>query len=138
MVAADQSVMRAMEPRYRVSNLVLFIRLFILWPSFVAAGWWASENFAQGYVLESAARFIWPMVTGSLFFIQFVMSRISRSQRRVIKQIEQKGMIAYSKRLKRSRVDLSIDKVPIGNHMLMSGILVTISNAVYDLSLIHI
>ena len=135
MVAADQSVMRAMEPRYRVSNLVLFIRLFILWPSFIAAGWWTSENLAQGYVLESIARFVWPIVTGSLFFIQFVMSRISRAQRRIIKQTDQKGMIAYSKRLKRSRVDLSIDKVPIGNHMLMSGILVTISNAVYDLGL---
>ncbi|HJM44760.1 MAG TPA: tetratricopeptide repeat protein, partial [Candidatus Poseidoniaceae archaeon] len=135
MIAADQSVMRAVEPRYRVSNLVLFIRFFLLWPSFVAVGWWASTNLAQGYVLESASKFVWPIVTGTLFFIQFVFSRISRSQRRIIKQTEQKGMIAYAKRLKRSRVDLTIDKVPIGNHMLISGILVTISNAVYDIGL---
>ena len=53
MIAADQSVMRGVEPKYRISNLVLFIRLFILWPSFVAAGWWVSENQADGFVFES-------------------------------------------------------------------------------------
>jgi hypothetical protein len=135
MIAADQSVMRAVEPKYRVSNLVLFIRLFLLWPSFVVAGWWVSENMSQGFIIETLGQFVWPLVTVSLFFIQFVLSRISRSQRRVIKQTDQKAMIAYSKRLKRSRVDLTCNKVPIGNHMLMSGILVTISDAVYDIGL---
>lgn len=135
MIVADQSVMRAVEPRYRVSNLVLFMRFFILWPSFIATGWWVSKNFTQGYIFNSAETFLWPIVTFSLFFIQFLFSRISRTQRRVVKQTDQKAMIAYAKRLKRSRVDLSIEKVPIGNHMLMSGILVTISNAVYDLGL---
>ncbi|MAO70615.1 MAG: hypothetical protein CL983_06005 [Euryarchaeota archaeon] len=135
MIAADQSVMRGVEPKYRVSNLVLFIRIFILWPSFVAAGWWVSENQGESFVFESIGQFLWPIVTGSLFFTQYLLSRIRRAQRRIIRQTDQKAMIAYSKRLKRSRVDLNIDKVPIGNHMLMSGILVTISNAVYDLGL---
>ena len=135
MIAADQSVMRGVEPKYRVSNLVLFIRFFILWPSFVAVGWWTSENYVKGDIIESMSSFVWPIVTFFLFFIQFVLSRISRSQRRIIKQTDQKGMIAYAKRLKRSRVDMTVNKVPIGNHMLMSGILVTISNAVYDVGL---
>ena len=135
MIAADQSVMRGVEPKYRVSNLVLFIRIFILWPSFVAAGWWVSENQGESFVFESVGQFLWPIVTGSLFFTQYLLSRIRRAQRRIIRQTDQKAMIAYSKRLKRSRVDLNVDKVPIGNHMLMSGILVTISNAVYDLGL---
>ena len=94
-----------------------------------------SENQADGFVFESIGQFLWPIVTGSLFFTQYLLSRIRRAQRRIIRQTDQKAMIAYSKRLKRSRVDLNIDKVPIGNHMLMSGILVTISNAVYDLGL---
>lgn len=135
MIAADQSVMRAVEPRFRSSALALFLRFFILWPSFVAVGWWISENKSDGFIFESIGEFIWPLVSGSLFFAYFMLVRINRSQRRIIKQTDQKGMIAYIKRLKRSRVDLNIDKVPIGNHMLMSGILVTISNAVYDLGL---
>ena len=135
MIAADQSVMRAVEPRFRSSTLALLIRFLVLWPSFIAAGWWVSENRSEGFIFESIGEFIWPLVSGSLFFSYFMLVRINRSQRRIIKQTDQKGMIAYAKRLRRSRVDLSIAKVPIGNHMLMSGILVTISNAVYDLGL---
>ena len=42
-------------------------------------------------------------------------------------------MVAYAKRLKRNRVNLSASTVPVGNHLLLSGILVTVNKAVYDI-----
>ena len=78
MIAADQSVMRAVEPKYRVSNLVLFVRLFFLWPSFIATGWWISENMSEGFIIETLGQFVWPLVTSSLFFVQFVLSELPK------------------------------------------------------------
>ena len=133
MVVADQSVKRAIDPIYSLSAFSRFVQLFILWPSFIAAGWWASENLTDSPAAEILGGMFWPSVTLSLFIMQFGMIRLRRSQRREIRQIDQKAMVAYARRLRRSRVDLDISKVPVGNHMLFCGILVTINKTVYDL-----
>ena len=42
-------------------------------------------------------------------------------------------MVAYAKRLKRSKVHLDPAVIPVGNHLLLSGILVTVNKVVYDI-----
>ena len=50
----------------------------------------------------------------------------------MIRHRDQKSTIAYAKRIKRHKIRLRRDDLPVGTHLLMSGFLVTINGIVYD------
>ena len=44
-------------------------------------------------------------------------------------------MVAYAKRIKRHKISLSRSEIPVGTHLLLSGMLLTINGIVYDIGL---
>ena len=44
-------------------------------------------------------------------------------------------MVTYANRLKRYKVTFDKERIPVGTHLLLSGLLVTINGVVYDLGL---
>ena len=72
-------------------------------------------------------------LTIGLLCLHFFFRRFRKLQRRVIRHRDQKAMIAYARRLKRNKIKLSRDDIPIGNHLLMSGLLVPTNGNVYDI-----
>jgi len=69
---------------------------------------------------------------GILMMIHIFWRRFQKQQRRVIRYRDQKAMIAYSKRFKRNRVIGDPERIPIGNALLVSGILLTVNGVVFD------
>lgn len=125
-IAAGDAVEKNISPLYKTSALGIIFRWFVLVPSYIVLGIWISTFRPQNVAM---------MVPVFLITLQIFYLRIKRSQRRVIKHRDQKAMIAYAKKLKRRKVKMSIDTTPIGNHMLLSGLLVSINGAIYDLGL---
>ena len=66
-------------------------------------------------------------------FMHQTLRIYSRQQRSVIKHRDQKDMIDYARRVKRFKAIPSLSTTPIGTHMLLSGILVTVNGVVLDL-----
>jgi hypothetical protein len=68
------------------------------------------------------------VITLHLFAIRF-----SSNARKDIKFRDQKGMISYARRLKRNGVKLESDNVPVANHLLLNGLLLTVNGNIYDI-----
>ena len=59
----------------------------------------------------------------------------NRQQRKQIKHRDQRSLVQYAKMMKRSKVKPSRDNIPVGTHLLLSGILVTVNGVVLDIGL---
>ncbi len=74
-------------------------------------------------------------VVVTLLLSHFGLRRLSKQQRRVVRHRDQRGMVAYAKRMKRSKVIPAKGNLPIGTHLLLSGILVTVNGVVLDVGM---
>ena len=68
-----------------------------------------------------------------LIFIHQSARRFSKQQMKVIRHRDQKAMVAYAKRVKRHKIKLQRSELPVGTHLLLSGMLLTINGVVYDI-----
>ena len=68
-----------------------------------------------------------------LIFIHQSARRFSKQQNKVIRHRDQKAMVAYSKRMRRHKIKLQRSELPVGTHLLLSGMLLTINGVVYDI-----
>ena len=75
------------------------------------------------------------VATVTLFVLQFGIHRFNRQQRKQIKHRDQRSLVQYAKMMKRSKVKPSRDNIPVGTHLLLSGILVTVNGVVLDIGL---
>jgi len=74
-------------------------------------------------------------VVVALIFSHFGFRRFSKQQRRVVRHRDQRAMVAYAKRMKRNKVIPAKGNLPIGTHLLLSGILVTVNGVVLDVGM---
>jgi len=124
MVAAEAAVMKGVNPQYSRGFFMQLLNTMIVWPGIILCGY-----LAHIYVNRPLIGLI---TSSALFFTYIFTQRLRRSQRRLIRHRDQKAMVAYAKRLKRSKVNLDPSTIPVGNHLLLSGILVTVNKVVYD------
>jgi len=75
------------------------------------------------------------VAAGTLFVLQIGFNRFNRQQRKQIKHRDQRSLVEYAKMMKRSKVKPSRDNIPVGTHLLLSGILVTVNGVVLDIGL---
>ena len=61
--------------------------------------------------------------------------RVLRQQRKLIRHRDQKAMVAYAKRMKRFKVAPDKSNIPVGTHLLLSGILISVNGVVLDIGL---
>ncbi len=126
-IASHEAIERRMTPRYTPSMILRFFNWIVLVPTWIIIGLIAYDR-SSNDVLGIA-------ISSSLIVLHFFALRFRKLQRRVIKHRDQKAMIAYAKRLKRYKVGFDWDKIPVGTHLLLSGLLVTINGVVYDLGM---
>jgi hypothetical protein len=126
LIASHEASRRGMPPIYRASTLKRIFQTLVLLPTWVVLGIYISQEMGQAQGI---------LVVLTLFLIQFGGKRFSRQQRRVIRHRDQKGMIAYSKRMKRFKVQPERANIPVGTHLLLSGMLVTVNGVVLDVGL---
>ena len=126
MIVNHEAVRRGMTPRYSSSLVHRIVQFFLLPMIFVVAGIGLDSIYgpAEGAV-----------ATVTLFVLQFGMHRFNRQQRKQIKHRDQRSLVQYAKMMKRSKVKPSRDNIPVGTHLLLSGILVTVNGVVLDIGL---
>ena len=126
MIVNHEAVRRGMTPRYSSSLIHRIVQFFLLPMIFIVAGIGLDSVYgpAEGAV-----------ATVTLFILQFGIHRFNRQQRKQIKHRDQRSLVQYARMMKRSKVKPSRDNIPVGTHLLLSGILVTVNGVVLDIGL---
>ena len=126
MICAHESVRRNMTPRYSPSIFHYIIQYVLLPPMFIVAAIAMSGYSGQ----------IQGIVTGVvLFMLQFAFARFRRQQSRQIKHRDQRSLVDYARMMKRFKVNPNSENIPIGTHLLLSGILVSVNGVVLDVGM---
>ncbi len=123
MIVASESVAMKMTPIYATGILTFVVNWLLLTPTWLLIGIAATTELGT---FQGAA------IGGALIFFHQGYRRLRKQQRRVIKHRDQKAMVAYAKRLKRHKIDLKQTNIPVGTHLLISGLLVTVNGVVFD------
>jgi tetratricopeptide (TPR) repeat protein len=126
MVIAHEALERGAPPTYTPPLAVILLNWLVLFPAWAVLGWLA-------WIQTGGNEIVGLGTTLSLFCLNICARRFKRQQRRVIRHRDQKAMIAYAKRMRTYKVNGDPTRVPVGNHLLLKGLLVTINGNVYDL-----
>ncbi len=124
MIAAHEATRRAMPPRFSAGILSNIFQYLVLIPMWFVIGILTFQEVGQTEGLS---------VLGGLLFLHFSYRRIMRQQEHQIKHRDQRGMIKYARRLRRFKATPDASNIPIGNHLLLGGILVTVNGVVLDI-----
>lgn len=124
MIAAHEATRRSMPPRFSSSPLSKAFQFLVLIPLWVVLGILGYQELGSS---EGLAIF------GSLLFLHFSYNRFTRQQEHQIKHRDQRGMMRYGRRLKRFKALPNRENIPIGTHLLLNGILVSVNGVVLDI-----
>ena len=126
LVAAHEATRKQMTPKYQSGRLSIIFNFFILIPLFLLGGIFVYTEYGQ---MEG-------VVGVSLLLLAHSTSRrVLRQQRRLIRHRDQKAMVAYAKRMKRFKVAPDKSNIPVGTHLLLSGILISVNGVILDIGL---
>jgi len=123
LVAAAPSVEKKMTPRFSSGIISKVFNLGVLTPIWIMIGIYATGEIGM---LEGIS------IAVGLVFIHQSARRFSKQQMKVIRHRDQKAMVAYAKRIKRHKIKLQRTELPVGTHLLLSGMLLTVNGVVYD------
>ena len=126
MILAHEALEKGVPPAYTESLASILFNWAILLPGWVVLGWLAWIETNQNLMVGIGTSL-------TLIAVHIFTRRFRRQQRRVIKHRDQRGMILYSKKMRRAKVSGNPNKMPIGNHLLLKGLLVTVNGNVYDI-----
>ena len=126
MILAHEAVEKGVTPTYSESIASKLFNWVILLPTWIVIGWLAWIETGQNSTVGIGTTF-------ALCTMHIFTRRFRRQQRRLIKHRDQRGMILYSKKMKRAKITGHPNKMPIGNHLLLKGLLVTVYGNVYDI-----
>ena len=126
-IASHEAIERNVSPRYKEPVIYLVLNYGVFMPIWLFIGLLAHARTDDAVVSM--------VLAASLITLHLFYRRFRRQQRRIIRHRDQKAMITYAKRLRRLKVNLDLSRVPVGTHLLLSGLLVTINGVVYDLGM---
>ena len=124
LVTAHEATRRSMPPRYSSGRLTLVANVLILVPIWILLGIYVGSVRTD---IQGAA------VSVTLLLLHYSSRRLLSQQRRQIRHRDQKAMVAYAKRMRRFKVTPNKSNIPVGTHLLLSGILVTVNGVVLDI-----
>jgi len=122
-IAAAGAVERKMTPRFTSGIISKVFHWGVLTPIWLMLGIYATGELGM---LQGIA------ISFGLVFFHQSARRFSRQQMKVIRHRDQKAMVAYAKRVKRHKINLQRSELPVGTHLLLSGMLLTVNGVVYD------
>ena len=126
-IAGHEAIERNVSPRYKELIIYLVLNYGVFMPIWLIMGLLAHARTDDTVVSV--------VLAASLITLHMFYRRFRRQQRRVIRHRDQKAMITYAKRLRRMKVNFDLTRIPVGTHLLLSGLLVTINGVVYDLGM---
>lgn len=126
MVAAHEATRHVMPPRYSSSPISIIFTFFVLVPLWFVLSILTYQEVGKN---EGAALLV------VLLFLHFSYRRFMAQQEHLIKHRDQRGMMKYVRRMKRFKATPNGSNIPIGNHLLMSGILVSVNGVVLDIGM---
>ena len=126
LIAAHEATRKQMTPKYQSGRLSIIFNYFLLIPTFLLAGIYIYSEFGQ---MEGLVATVLLLLTHS------TSKRVMRQQRKLIRHRDQKAMVAYAKRMKRFKVKPDKSNIPVGTHLLLSGILISVNGVILDIGL---
>ncbi|MCH2644594.1 MAG: hypothetical protein MKZ54_04750 [Candidatus Poseidoniaceae archaeon] len=126
MIVSHEAVRRGMTPRYSPSLFARIIQFFLLPMIYVVIGIGLDSIYGP---TEGAVAAL------TLFVLQFGLHRFNRQQRKQIHHRDQRSLVEYAKMMKRFKVKPNRENIPVGTHLLLSGLLVTVNGVVLDIGL---
>jgi hypothetical protein len=113
-----------MPPRYSSGKLTFVANILILIPLWILLGIYVASirTEIQGFA-----------VSITLLLLHYSSRKLLMQQRRQIRHRDQKAMVAYAKRMKRYKVSPDRSNLPVGTHLLLSGILVSVNGVILDI-----
>ena len=126
MIVSHEAVRRCMTPRYSPSLFARIIQFFLLPMIYVVIGIGLDSIYGP---TEGAVAAL------TLFVLQFGLHRFNRQQRKQIHHRDQRSLVEYAKMMKRFKVKPNRENIPVGTHLLLSGLLVTVNGVVLDIGL---
>ena len=124
LITAAAAVEKKMTPRYTSGIISQVFNWGVLTPIWLLAGIYASGEIGM---LEGIG------IAFGLIFVHQSARRFSKQQNKVIRHRDQKAMVAYAKRMRRHKIKMQRSELPVGTHLLLSGMLLTINGVVYDI-----
>ena len=126
LITAHEATRKIMTPKYQSSGLSFVFNYLILLPIWILLGIYAFTEIGK---MEGVVTIV------LLIMAHSAARRVLRQQRKLIRHRDQKGMIAYAKRMKRYKVVPNRSNLPVGTHLLLSGILVSVNGVILDIGL---
>ena len=126
MIVSHEAVRRGMTPRYSPSLFMRIVQFILLPMIFVVIGIGLDSIYGPA---EGAVAAL------TLFVLQFGLHRFNRQQRKQIQHRDQRSLVEYAKMMKRFKVKPNRENIPVGTHLLLSGLLVTVNGVVLDIGL---
>jgi len=127
LIVANQAMDRGLPPTLRRTDREYLLHYFVLMPL------WAILGVGIGWKVGVISVGVGAGIV--LILSHIMMLKIQRSQEKNITHRDQAAMVNLAKRMKRNKVDFSHAKLPIGTHLLLSGLLLTIKGVTYDIGL---
>jgi len=124
LIVAHEATRRAMPPRFSAGVLSKIFQYFVVIPIWFVAGILTYQEIGPTEGLS---------LLGGLLFLHFSYVRLTRQQEHQIRHRDQRGMIRYARRMKRFKAIPMVENIPIGTHLLLSGILVSVNGVVLDI-----
>ena len=124
LITAHEATRRSMPPRYSSGKLTFVANILILAPLWVLLGIYVASIRTE---IQGAA------VAITLLILHYSSRKLLLQQRRQIRHRDQKAMVAYAKRMKRFKVTPNRTNLPVGTHLLLSGILVSVNGVILDI-----
>ena len=126
LIAAHEATRKQMTPKYQSGRLSIIFNFFILLPLILVSGIYIFTEYGQ---MEGL------VATSLLLMSHSASRRVLRQQRKLIRHRDQKAMVAYAKRMKRFKVKPDKNNIPVGTHLLLSGILISVNGVILDIGL---
>ena len=126
LIAAHEATRKQMTPKYQSGRLSIIFNFFILIPIILLSGIYVYTEYGEMEGLVAVAL---------LLLSHSTSRRVLRQQRKLIRHRDQKAMVAYAKRMKRYKVAPDKTNIPVGTHILLSGILISVNGVILDIGL---
>ena len=126
MVVAHEALERGVPPVYAPPLVIVLLNWAVLLPTWIVIGWLAWIETDQNLLIGSGTSI-------ALIGLHIFTRRFRRLQRRIIKHRDQRAMMLYARKMKSYKVSGDGNKMPIGNHLMLKGLLVTVNGNVFDI-----
>ena len=127
LIIGHQAMDRGLPPTLRRTNREYLIHYYILMPL------WAVLGIGLGFAIDKITIGV---AMGLLSILGHIMIlRMQRSQEKNITHRDQMAMVNLAKRMRRNKVNFDASALPVGTHLLLSGMLISVQGVTYDIGL---